>query len=104
MQVSIFCSLVAAEAGAPTSRCGQEAIIAVYEWSAALASLLLEFVRWGNPSTLLQDVVKLAQRGGDIAAVDGGDIGGGFERQRLRQEGLRHVLGGDLAASRLPLM
>src|SRR5882724_6079207 len=38
-----------------------------------------------------------AQRRRDIAAVDGRHVGGGLQRQRLRQKGLRDVLGGDLA-------
>ena len=41
---------------------------------------------------------------GDVAAVDRGDVGGRLQRQRLVQERLRDVLGGDFAASRLPLM
>src|SRR5215472_18356672 len=38
-----------------------------------------------------------AQRRRDVAAVDGGHVGGGLERERLRHEGLRDVLGRDLA-------
>ena len=43
----------------------------------------------------------LAQRGGNIAAVDGGDIAGRFQLQCLMQEGLRHIMGGDLAAKQV---
>ena len=42
-----------------------------------------------------------AQSGSDVAAVDGGDIGGRFERHRMMQEGLRNVLGPDLAAEQI---
>ncbi len=40
-------------------------------------------------------------RGGDIAAVDGGDIGGGFQRQRLVQKRLRHVVRRYFAAEQI---
>ena len=43
----------------------------------------------------------LPQRRRDVAAVDGGDIAGGFQLQRLVQKGLRHVLGGDFAAEQV---
>src|SRR6185437_17128690 len=43
----------------------------------------------------------LAHRRGDVAAVDGGDVGGCLERQRLVQEGLRDVGGGDFAAEQI---
>ena len=38
---------------------------------------------------------------GDIAAVDVGDVGGGLERHRMVQKGLRHVLGRHLAAEKI---
>src|SRR5580692_1210818 len=40
-------------------------------------------------------------RSGDIAAVDGGDVGGCLQRQRLVQECLRDVVGGDFAAEQV---
>jgi len=40
-------------------------------------------------------------RSRDVAAVDRGDVGGGFQLQRLMQEGLRHVVGGHLAAEQV---
>ena len=45
--------------------------------------------------------LSLSERRGDVAAIDGGDVGGGLERQRLMQEGLGHVLGRDLAAEQI---
>jgi len=44
---------------------------------------------------------RLTDRRGDIAAVNGGDVGGGLQRQRLMQKRLRHVVGGDLAAEQV---
>ena len=41
------------------------------------------------------------QRRGDVAAVHGGDIGGGFQRQRLGEKRLRHVGGRHLAAEQV---
>src|SRR6266478_5136304 len=37
------------------------------------------------------DAAPSPQRRGDVAAVDGGDVGGGFERERMVQEGLRDI-------------
>src|ERR1700722_13488882 len=42
-----------------------------------------------------------AHRGGDIAAIDRGDVGSGLERERVMHEGLRDVLGGDFAAEQV---
>ena len=46
-------------------------------------------------------VYSSPQRGGDVAAVDGGDIGGGLQRQRLGQERLRDILGRDFPAEQI---
>src|SRR3954465_7096138 len=43
----------------------------------------------------------LPERRRDVAAVYGRHVAGGFQLQRLVQEGLRHVLGGDLAAEQI---
>jgi hypothetical protein len=43
----------------------------------------------------------LTHRRGDIAAIDRGHVAGGLQFQRLMQERLRHVLGGDLAAEQV---
>src|SRR6516164_11467054 len=42
-----------------------------------------------------------AERRGDVAAVDRRHIGGGLERHRMVQKGLRHILGGYLAAEQI---
>src|SRR5271169_4730542 len=47
-------------------------------------------VRTGGPSS--------PQRSGDVAAVDGGDVRGRLERQRVVQKGLGDIVGGHLAA------
>src|SRR5262245_60513475 len=47
------------------------------------------------------DSFVLPQRRSDVAAVYGCHIAGGFQLQRLVQEGLRHVLGGNLAAQKI---
>jgi hypothetical protein len=36
------------------------------------------------------------QRGSDVAAVDGGDVGGGLQRRRLGQNRLRDILDRDV--------
>ena len=40
-------------------------------------------------------------RGCDIAAVDGGDVGRGLQRQRLMHKRLRHILGRHFAAEQI---
>src|SRR5271168_1979783 len=47
-------------------------------------------VRTGGPSS--------PQRSGDVSAVDGGDVRGRLERQRVVQKGLGDIVGGHLAA------
>jgi hypothetical protein len=49
----------------------------------------------------VQNMLALAHRRSDIAAVDGSDISGGFQRQCLVQEGLRDVFGGHFAAKQI---
>ena len=44
---------------------------------------------------------RLAHRCRDIAAIDRGHVARGFQFQRLMQECLRHVVGGDLAAEQV---
>ncbi len=44
---------------------------------------------------------KSPHRGCDIAAVDGGDVGGGLERQRLVHKRLSHILRRDFAAEQI---
>src|SRR5665213_3197555 len=80
LQVSIFCSLVAAEAGAATSTAGRRLMI------ARLMSVIGRIGVAPFRVRVLRDILarfasivsKLSQSGGDIAAVDGGDVGGGF--------------------------
>ena len=47
------------------------------------------------------DLTLSAKGGGDVAAVDGSDVGGGFELQRQVHKRLRHVIGGHLAAEQV---
>src|SRR5712692_476138 len=42
-----------------------------------------------------------ARGGGDVAAIDGDEGAGGVARQCQLQEGLRDILGGDLAAEQV---
>src|ERR1043165_8286198 len=51
---------------------------------------------------IANDSFVLSERRGDVAAVYGRYIAGGFQLQRLVQEGLRHVVGGDLASQQVP--
>ena len=44
------------------------------------------------------------QRRRNVATVDGGNVGGGFQRQRLGRKGLRYVVGRHFPPGRLPLM
>jgi hypothetical protein len=48
-------------------------------------------------------VIGSSQCGGDIAAIDGGHIRGGLERQRLGQKCLRHIVGRHFPAKQVPL-
>src|SRR5215218_10228042 len=57
--------------------------------------------REGDNHRIASDGFVLSERGCDIAAVYGRHIAGGFQLQCLMQEGLRHVLGGDLAAEQV---
>src|SRR2546421_575959 len=42
-----------------------------------------------------------AKDGGNVAAIDGCDVGGGLQRQRMMQEGLCDVLGHNLATQQV---
>ena len=53
------------------------------------------------PILAVQRVPALAHRRGDIAAVDRGDVSGGFQRQCLVQEGLCDIFGGHFAAKQV---
>src|SRR6478609_8667487 len=88
LQVSAFClAVTAAAAGVATSSRGRRAVRAS---SRGMVGLLI-----GSRGTIARIFwAESPQRGRNIAAVHGGDVGGGFQRQRLRQEGLRHVLRG----------
>src|SRR5271167_1787650 len=44
---------------------------------------------------------RSAQNGGNIAAVDSRDVGGGLQRHGMVQERLGDILGGDLAAEKI---
>src|SRR5436853_525500 len=77
--------------------------------SSARADMAASIRLWANLGAppqadnheIANDSFVLSQRGRDIAAVYGCHIAGGFQLQRLVQEGLRHVLGGDLAAQEI---
>src|SRR5262245_40491701 len=55
----------------------------------------------GDNHRVASDQFMLSQRRCDVAAVYGRDIAGGFQLQRLVQERLRDVVGGDLAAEKI---
>src|SRR5262249_44612043 len=62
------------------------------------------FCEWGAKPEVTEFLSlrdDLPQRRGDVAAVDRGHVAGGLEFERLMQERLRHVLGGDLAAEQV---
>src|SRR3954464_13833425 len=92
LQVSIFCSLVAAEAGTAMSSSGRTAAMARVRMGAPPGpNSGIRIARLGLERAL-------PQRRGDITAVHGGHVGGRRERKRLRQERLRDVVCGHLAA------
>src|SRR5215216_3699828 len=55
----------------------------------------------GDNHKIAKDNFVLPERRRDVAPVYGCHIAGGFQLQRLVQEGLRDVLGGDLAAEQI---
>lgn len=55
----------------------------------------------GSGPTEILVLFRLAQGGGNVAAIHSGDTCGRLERQSLVQEGLRYVFGGDLDSQQI---
>src|SRR6185437_2085650 len=92
LQVSIFCALVTADAGLASRRKGRR-LMAPKVRNIDMAPLRI--AKSVHDSTLPQCRCN-------IATIDRRYIGGGLERQRLGEKGLRHVLSGDFAAKQVP--